>query len=503
MVIEALVTAVFLVQSTGWAAGAYPGYAWDPGSRESVADARGLAARGAVFHADEADEAVRRYVQSEASFEELFPVPVTEEKARERGLVLTGVLQGIRSDFVSSGEGEAFSSGLRELLEFYDGAATPESWKDPDRAAVDRQAGIFAFALCAYLRKDLTSTFDTLRWPLPENIRSSVRALARQGWDSETRDAMLALLLKEGSPGGAAAAGRVASVKPPAAPTTRSKRGAQIAAVDPVATTPRSIERGLARPAAPAAPPKSTGWFDGALDWGRGVLDTVGNAAAASWEAAQQAALGARMMLPWRPNDMPQLVCKYLVVDCQTQWRDGEQPEPSNRRGCEFLLFGCEDGLDPKAKYVKIAGDLYVKGPRDAADIHPNDVKQGAIGDCYYMSSIASVAQQRPELIREMIHDDGKGRYTVTYHRWDGDAPAAVKVTVDNTFPSRAAGPLYAHDGDTELWPMILEKAYAKFHDNSYVQIGYGGWPDEALRELSGKPSSRTDARSTSLKSIA
>ena len=56
-----------------------------------------------------------------------------------------------------------------------------------------------------------------------------------------------------------------------------------------------------------------------------------------------------------------------------------------------------------KYNYGEIALKLFEKGKLDAADIDPNDVEQGAIGDCYFMSAIAAVAQANPQAIKNLI----------------------------------------------------------------------------------------------------
>lgn len=45
----------------------------------------------------------------------------------------------------------------------------------------------------------------------------------------------------------------------------------------------------------------------------------------------------------------------------------------------------------------------------------------------------------------------------------------------------------YANTGSTpqELWPLIMEKAYARLDGNSYSKI-VGGWPGEAVELLTG-----------------
>lgn len=148
--------------------------------------------------------------------------------------------------------------------------------------------------------------------------------------------------------------------------------------------------------------------------------------------------------------------------------------------------------------------NLYQGSPK------PSDIKQDALGDCYFVSSIGSLAQQQPEAIRKAITYDAKTQsYNVTlYERqlsftplptWE-TKPVTVNVTqadlqdnlkrqggstVDNS-ANQATGP---------LWPAVLETAYAKHADTNhadglkqgYDAIGNGGWSRDAMFAVTGK----------------
>src|SRR5690606_36561200 len=68
------------------------------------------------------------------------------------------------------------------------------------------------------------------------------------------------------------------------------------------------------------------------------------------------------------------------------------------------------------AGYELIDGKAFLSGGGDSNDIDPNDVSQGQLGDCYFIASLAAIARQNPDLIREMIRDNGDGTYTITFH---------------------------------------------------------------------------------------
>lgn len=142
-------------------------------------------------------------------------------------------------------------------------------------------------------------------------------------------------------------------------------------------------------------------------------------------------------------------------------------------------------------QFHEIAAHLFEKGNVDALDIDPNDVQQGQIGDCYFMSAISAVAQANPEAIRKLIKDNGDGTYDVTlYAKKDKLSLTPQVVKIRPEFPTNPDGsPLYADMGDKELWVMILEKAYAKLN-GGYDDIGEGGYIETGIESLTGQEAS-------------
>ncbi|MBL9039566.1 MAG: hypothetical protein JNG84_13690, partial [Archangium sp.] len=51
--------------------------------------------------------------------------------------------------------------------------------------------------------------------------------------------------------------------------------------------------------------------------------------------------------------------------------------------------------------------------------VSPGDVRQGALANCYFPGAIAAVAATNPEVIRDMVKDNGNGTYTVTFKQMD------------------------------------------------------------------------------------
>ena len=132
----------------------------------------------------------------------------------------------------------------------------------------------------------------------------------------------------------------------------------------------------------------------------------------------------------------------------------------------------------PTLRYAPLAGQTIVSG------VTSDDVIQGTLGDCFFLSSLAALAHVRPDLVDQAIRDNLDGTWTVTLYRTTG---RAVDVRVDAAFPVTPAGDLpFARGLDpAELWPEVFEKAYAKLR-GGYTVINAGGFASDALATLTG-----------------
>ena len=100
------------------------------------------------------------------------------------------------------------------------------------------------------------------------------------------------------------------------------------------------------------------------------------------------------------------------------------------------------------------------------------------------------VAHARPELLKKIFHPDSRsyrqdGLYTMMFY----SAKQPVVITVDDQFMCRSNSRQHAfvklsndEKGVREIWPLLLEKAYAKMY-GSYSAIE-GGQVGRALEQL-------------------
>ena len=156
---------------------------------------------------------------------------------------------------------------------------------------------------------------------------------------------------------------------------------------------------------------------------------------------------------------------------------------------------------------------LYLTEPGDANAISADDIHQGQIGDCFLLSSIGEIAMLDPAFIQNMIHANSNGTETVTMYEasngrlpsWNTTSFRPVSETVTNVFPNYAVNNAPTQDivnGVKEIWPQVLEKAYATL-DGGYAAIGNGGSPVVAMEELTGHAASFMSPASLTLASLA
>lgn len=125
------------------------------------------------------------------------------------------------------------------------------------------------------------------------------------------------------------------------------------------------------------------------------------------------------------------------------------------------------------------------------------DLRQGGIGDCWFMSALAVVAE-RPDLILRIFGGETAKNVAGCYQLQlflDGEWQA---VTIDDRLPCTCqqrrpdgSGLAYSRADGQQLWTALLEKAYAKAH-GSYKAIS-GGEIAEALLDLTGCPTESID----------
>ena len=116
--------------------------------------------------------------------------------------------------------------------------------------------------------------------------------------------------------------------------------------------------------------------------------------------------------------------------------------------------------------------------------IHSNDIEQGGLGDCYFLAAISAIAEFPERLERLFLKKtyQQNGIYVVALCV-DG---IWQDVILDDLVPCTkySKKPAFNRSKSSELWVILLEKAWAKVH-GGYMNIA-AGLTREALRDLTG-----------------
>ncbi len=164
--------------------------------------------------------------------------------------------------------------------------------------------------------------------------------------------------------------------------------------------------------------------------------------------------------------------------------------------------------------YRSAAGSLFVNGP------DYTDMRQGDVGDCYFISAMGALAHANPSAIASMFIDNGDNTWTVRFFAPDGRDDY---VTVDRMLPATHGGYLIyqnelhqAGDPNNELWLELAEKAYAQWNEtgkellsfsqyrngqNSYASID-GGWEETVDAQVLNHPATKYSFQCANMQAV-
>ena len=123
--------------------------------------------------------------------------------------------------------------------------------------------------------------------------------------------------------------------------------------------------------------------------------------------------------------------------------------------------------------------------------VSPNDFKQGALGNCWFLAGASALAEHPGRIERMFLNEqsalNAAGIYAINLYALG----VPHTIVVDDYLPVKYRNGEYSTlfnkvGRDGSLWSVIIEKAFAKYHGN-YEHIS-GGNPLKSVQTLSGAP---------------
>ena len=120
--------------------------------------------------------------------------------------------------------------------------------------------------------------------------------------------------------------------------------------------------------------------------------------------------------------------------------------------------------------------------------VHPTDIKQGSLGNCWIMAGASAVAELPGRIEKIWLNNSNALSKTGIYGINIYALGVPTTILIDEFLPLKSNGrTMFAHRGeDSSIWGPLLEKAFAKVFGN-YAHIE-GGNPVHSARALTGAP---------------
>lgn len=117
-------------------------------------------------------------------------------------------------------------------------------------------------------------------------------------------------------------------------------------------------------------------------------------------------------------------------------------------------LAGAARALVEEVQELKGSNPRLYKDEEDPLpSINCDAIRQGIVGNCVFLSALASVARSHPGIILKMIEDNGDNTFTVTF-------PGARKEPLVVNRPTIIELALFTRLTEWGFWPAVLEKAF-------------------------------------------
>jgi len=191
----------------------------------------------------------------------------------------------------------------------------------------------------------------------------------------------------------------------------------------------------------------------------------------------------------------------WSATPCMLHPVDGPSGGPSSGRGAgdggfHDVSFPCTQSSvgDDVGAVEWVRASQLVSADEEVKlfdSVEPNDVLQGALGDCWLLCALSAVAEF-PRFVEDRLFEtkafSEDGCYRLRFY--DASTWSWIRVQVDDFVPCapskwwESARPLFSQPHGNELYILLIEKAFAKL-SGSYAKL-VGGHPVLAWMALTG-----------------
>jgi len=123
-----------------------------------------------------------------------------------------------------------------------------------------------------------------------------------------------------------------------------------------------------------------------------------------------------------------------------------------------------------------------------------NDIQQGELGNCYFLSALASIASVNPNIIQNMFVETWLWSSGIFKTKWLINGKESI-IAVDNKIPAGAYNTYFTHPSLTgEWWPVVLAKSWAKIFGS--FKAAESGYQSTVVNAITRSPSTAVETAS-------
>jgi len=141
------------------------------------------------FSVNPSEEKYKTFFKNGGSFESFYSTAVTGYN-HEHASIFTHMILDVYRDFDHQGKGAQFYEAYRQLMHFYTQKADlfPEGWlrEDTSYPTITKKSQVFVYLLSFFTRTDLSSRFETWKWPLSDRTKIAIKATLQDPATMET-----------------------------------------------------------------------------------------------------------------------------------------------------------------------------------------------------------------------------------------------------------------------------------------------------------------------------